>query len=138
VALEAFTVQERELTEQAIALQERRNAPNIKNVIAIDSDTGEGNIGEFLRYVPGIGLDESPQNPQFASIRGMPASGTLVTTNGMEVASNSYTNGRETDLGVAATGHIARIEVTKVPTPDMPANAVGGSINMITKSGFSR
>ena len=138
VRLAAFTVLERELTGQAVALHERRNAPNIKNVIAIDVDTGEGNVGEFLKYVPGIGIDQSPQSPQFVSIRGMPASGTLVTTNGMEMASNSYTSGRETDLGVTATGNIDRIEVTKVPTPDMPANAVGGMINLITKSGFSR
>lgn len=138
VRLGAFTVQERELTGQAVALHERRNAPMIKNVVAIDVDTGEGNIGEFLKYVPGIGIDQNPQSPQFVSIRGMPASGTLVTTNGMEMASNSYTSGRETDFGVAATGNIDRIEVTKVPTPDMPANAVGGMINMVTKSGFSR
>ncbi|MEY4939684.1 MAG: hypothetical protein RIQ93_1419 [Verrucomicrobiota bacterium] len=138
VRMEAMTVEERELSGQAIALHERRNAPNIKNVVAIDIDTGEGNIGEFLKYVPGIGIDQSPQSPQYVSIRGMPASGTLVTTNGMEMASNSFTSGRETDLGVAATGNIDRIEVTKVPTPDMPANAVGGMINLVTKSGFSR
>ncbi|MBL9211923.1 MAG: carboxypeptidase regulatory-like domain-containing protein, partial [Opitutaceae bacterium] len=138
VTLGAYTVSERELTAQAVALHERRNAPNIKNVVAIDVDTGEGNLGEFLKYIPGIGIDQSPQSPQFASVRGMPASGTLVTMNGMEMASNSYTSGRETDLGVAATGNIDRIEVTKVPTPDMPANAVGGGINLVTKSGFSR
>lgn len=138
VKLGAFTVSERELTAQAVALHERKNAPNIKNVVAIDVDTGEGNLGEFLKYIPGIGIDQSPQSPQFASIRGMPASGTLVTMNGMEMASNSYTSGRETDLGVAATGNIDRIEVTKVPTPDMPANAVGGGVNLVTKSGFSR
>ena len=135
--LEAFTVQERELTGQAVALHEQRTAPNIKNVVAIDVDTGEGNVGEFLKYIPGLVMDQNPQTPQFASIRGMPSSGTLVTTNGMEVAANGVT-GRATDLGLAATGNIDRIEVTKVPTPDMPANAVGGGINMITKSGFSR
>lgn len=137
VKLAAFTVQERELTGQAVALHEQRTAANIKNVVAIDVDTGEGNIGEFLKYIPGIVMDQNPQTPQYASIRGMPASGTLVTTNGQEVAANGIT-GRATDLGLAATGNIDRIEVTKVPTPDMPANAVGGGINMITKSGFSR
>jgi TonB-dependent receptor len=137
VKLEAFTVQERELTGQAVALHEQRTAPNIKNVISIDVDTGEGNVGEYLKYVPGIVMEQSPQTPQFANIRGMPASGTLVTTNGMEIAANGIV-GRATDLGLSATGNIDRIEVTKVPTPDMPANAVGGGINMITKSGFSR
>jgi len=138
VRLEAMTVQEREMSGQAVALHERRNAPNIKNVIAIDVDVGEGNVGEFLKYVPGIGIEQNPQDPQFVSIRGMPAAGTLVTTNGMEMASNSFTSGRETDFAVAASGNIDRIEVSKVPTPDMPANAVGGMINLITKNGFSR
>jgi len=137
VTLAAFTVRERELSGQAVALHEQRTAPNIKNVVSIDVDTGEGNVGEFLKYIPGVVMDQNPQTPQYASIRGMPASGTLVTTNGMEVAANGIT-GRATDLGLAATGNIDRIEVTKVPTPDMPANAVGGGINMITKSGFSR
>ncbi|MBI5693277.1 MAG: TonB-dependent receptor [Verrucomicrobia bacterium] len=137
VKLGAFTVRERELTGQAVALHEQRAAPNIKNVVAIDVDTGEGNVGEFLKYIPGIVMEQSPQTPQFANIRGMPASGTLVTTNGMEIAANGIV-GRATDLGLSATGNIDRIEVTKVPTPDMPANAVGGGINMITKSGFSR
>ncbi|WP_414662864.1 TonB-dependent receptor [Horticoccus sp. 23ND18S-11] len=137
VTLSAFTVQERELTGQAVALHEQRTAPNIKNVVAIDVDTGEGNVGEFLKYIPGIVMEQSPQTPQFANIRGMPASGTLVTTNGMEIAANGIV-GRATDLGLSATGNIDRIEVTKVPTPDMPANAVGGGINMVTKSGFSR
>ena len=137
VKLAAFTVQERQVTGQAVALHEQRTAPNIKNVVAIDVDTGEGNVGEFLKYIPGIVMEQSPQTPQFANIRGMPASGTLVTTNGMEIAANGIV-GRATDLGLSATGNIDRIEVTKVPTPDMPANAVGGGINMITKSGFSR
>jgi len=137
VKLDAFTVQERQLTGQAVALHEQRAAPNIKNVVAIDVDTGEGNVGEFLKYIPGIVMEQSPQTPQFANIRGMPASGTLVTTNGMEIAANGIV-GRATDLGLSATGNLDRIEVTKVPTPDMPANAVGGGINMITKSGFSR
>lgn len=137
VKLAAFTVQERELTGQAVALHEQRTAPNIKNVVAIDFDTGEGNVAEFLKYTPGIVMDQNPQTPTSAQIRGMPASGTLVMTNGMEVALSSIGT-RDTSLALAPAGNIDRIEVTKVPTPDMPANAVGGSINMITKSGFSR
>jgi len=137
VTLGAFTVQERQLTAQALATNEQHFAPNIKNVIAIDVDLGEGNVGEFLKYVPGVYLGQNPQSPGSASIRGMPDTGTLVTTNGMEVAANGIT-GRATDISLAATGNIDRIEVTKVPTPDMPANAVGGGVNMITKSGFSR
>jgi iron complex outermembrane receptor protein len=137
LVMEAFTVQASELTAQAVALQERRNAPNIKNVVAIEADMGEGNVGEFLKAIPGLAQDLNPQSPSFASIRGMPNSGTIVTTDGAEVATSGI-SGRAVDLGLAATGNIDRIEVSKVPTPDMPANAVGGSINLISKSAFSR
>lgn len=33
---------------------------------------------------------------------------------------------------------VSRVEVTKVPTPDSPADALGGSINLVTKSAFER
>lgn len=135
LVLEKFTVQLDDLSNQAVALQERRHAPNIKNVVAIEGDMAEGNVGEFLREIPGIALDLNPQSPAFASVRGMPASGTVITTDGEDVASASHL-GRSVDLGLAATGNIERIEVSKVPTPDMPANAVGGSINLVSKSAF--
>ncbi len=137
LVLDKFTVQAQELTAQSIALQERKHAPNIKNVVAIENDMAEGNVGEFLKAIPGIAQDLNPQSPSFASIRGMPSSGTVITTDGAEVATSGI-SGRSVDLGLAATGNIDRIEVSKVPTPDMPANAVGGSINMISKSAFSR
>jgi TonB-dependent receptor len=41
-------------------------------------------------------------------------------------------------LFAVPTNNISRIEVTKVPTPDMSAGGLGGSINIISKSGFER
>lgn len=138
VQLEAYSVVEREMSGQAIALQERRGAPNIKTVISLDEfgDMGEGNIGEYLKFVPGISLSYNPQTPAGASIRGMP-SGTIVMANGAEMGSPSDGT-RGFDLGVSASGNVDRVEVSKVPTPEMPANAIGGTINIVTKSGFSR
>lgn len=140
LVLDTFTVRDRELTGQAMAQQERRYAPNIKNVVSLTefSDMGEGNVGEVLKYVPGVAMDYNPQSAQYPYIRGMPASGTLVTTDGIQAASANAAGGRSYDMSLAASGNIDRVEVTKVPTPDIPANAVGGKINLITKSGFSR
>jgi iron complex outermembrane receptor protein len=140
VQLEAFTVEEREMSGVAVALHEQRHAPNLKNVVSLDEfgDMGEGNVGEFLKYVPGLDIVYSPTNPQYATIRGMPASGTLVMFDGLEAASAAAGDTRQFDLATAASGNVDRLEVTKTPTPDLPANAVGGSINVISKSGFSR
>ena len=136
--LATFTINERRLTAQALALNEQKVAANIKNVVAFEEfgDMGEGNPGEFLKYVPGVSINSGPNIPQFASIRGMPANGTLVTVDGGPIASSA--GDRQFELTGAATGNIDRIEVTKSPTPDMPANAIGGAINIVGKSGFSR
>jgi len=139
VQLEAVSVSARVLAGQALALNEQRYAPNIKTVVALDEfpNMGEGNVAEFMKHLPGVALDYNPQTPVAASIRGMPASGTVVTIDGMAQAS-SGAYGRGTDMSASASGNIERIEVNKVPTPDMPANAVGGSLNLITKSAFGR
>ena len=33
---------------------------------------------------------------------------------------------------------MARVEVTKVPTPEMPSDSLGGSVNMVSKNAFER
>lgn len=140
VTLEAFTVEERQLSGQAMALQEQRNAPNIKNVISLSEfgDMGEGNVGEYIKFVPGLDIAYNPTNPTTVSVRGMPASGTLIMIDGALIASPGFAVSRSNDLSNASSANVDRIEITKTPTPDMPAHAVGGSVNMVTRSGFSR
>ncbi len=139
VKLDAFTVSETILQGQAQAMNEKRFAPNIKDVVVMEGfpNVGEGDVGEYMKYVPGIVLQWNPQEPAQTSIRGMPNSGTILTINGVPMASTG-TLGRSIDLATAATGNMERIEITKTPTPDMPANAVGGGVNVITKNGFGR
>ncbi|HRE80060.1 MAG TPA: carboxypeptidase regulatory-like domain-containing protein, partial [Opitutaceae bacterium] len=137
IALEKFTVTENALTAEALAINEQRVADNLKNVVAFEEfgNMGEGNPGEFLKYVPGVSVTFGPAIALEATVRGMPPIGTLVLEEGNEIASSN--GDRNFELTGAATGNIERIEVTKSPTPDMPANAIGGSINIIGKSGFS-
>ena len=136
--LETFTVVSERLSAQAAAINDQRVAPNLKQVVAFDEfgDMGESNPGEFLKYVPGISMTLVYGVPQFAQVRGMPANGTLVTMDGAPIASS--TGDRTFEFTGAATGNIDRIEITKSPTPDLPANAIGGTINIVGKSGFGR
>lgn len=135
--LQAFTVEATQLSQEGMAEQEQRTAPNIKTVIAANFDRGEGNVGEYFKYTPGLVLGQNPQSPADVSIRGMPSAGTLILSDGAQFATASL-GSRAVDLGLAAPGNIDRIEITKTPTPDLPANAVGGSINLVTKTAFSR
>lgn len=138
VQLDAFTVVvDREMSAQAVALNERLNAPNIKNVVAYEEygDRSAENIGDFLRFLPGVGIDEPAQVAQGVTLRGLPASNTGIQVDGADVAS-ARGNSREQSLLDIPVANVARVEVTKVPTPDMPASGLGGSLNIVRKSGF--
>ncbi len=135
--LDSFVVESTALSAAAAAVNEQKMAPNIKNVVVLDEvgDLGDGNIGEYLKYTPGISIVFAPQTAGSASIRGLPASGVVFMVDGAEVSSPSAD--RSFDLAASSSGSVDRIEVTKVPTPDRPANAVGGTVNIIGKSGFN-
>lgn len=131
-------VVEREMSAQAIAMNEQRYAANIKNVVAIDEygDRGDENIGEFLRFLPGVALNDSGQVPNEVTLRGFPAQTSGITIDGGDVMGARGGDTRALSLLEVPMSNISRVEVTKVPTPDMPASGLGGSLNIISKSGF--
>jgi len=139
VKLAQFTVvADREMSAQAMAMNEQRNAPNIRNVVALDEygDRGDENIGEFMRFLPGVALNDSGLVPNEVTLRGFPANNSELSIDGGQLAGARSGNTRALSLLEVPTANISRVEITKVPTPDMPAAGLGGSINLITKSGF--
>ncbi len=139
VRLSEFTVvADREMSAQAISLNERRLAPNLINVVAYDEygDRSAENIGDFLRFLPGVSIDEGGgQLAQNVIIRGLPAAQTGIELDGAQVAT-ARGAGRANSLFDVPTANISRVEISKVPTPDKPANSLGGSMNIIRKNGF--
>ncbi len=141
IAMEAFEVLEkREQDAQALAMNQQRQSPNIKNVVAFNEfPTGvDGDIGEFLRFIPGLSVLYSGRTGEFASYRGMPASTSGITLDGVELSGTFTDSTRAVNLVAVPTNNIATIEVTKVPTPDMSAHGLGGALNVTTRSGFER
>lgn len=140
VALGEFVVAEaRETNATALAINEQRFAGNIKSVVSGDEygDIGEGNVGAFLKFVPGVTIDMAGFQPNTVSVRGVPANNTPLTVDGNPIASaaTSGTN-RNFELVGLSMNNIARVEVSKTPTPDMAANSLGGAVNVISKSAF--
>ena len=137
----AFTVlEERETSAQALALNQQRQSPNIKNVVASDEyPTGsDDNIADFIRFIPGVSIVYSGRAGTDASVRGMPSDTSGITMDGVELSGAFTGNTRTVSLLAVPTTNIATIEITKVPTSDMPAHGLGGSMNITTKSGFER
>jgi iron complex outermembrane receptor protein len=146
VKLGAFTVAAaRETDGQAIAANEQRFAPNLRHVVATDSlgDVMDGNIGEFLKFVPGLTPEydyEDGTTVSTVSIRGFAPSMVAVTSDGAQMAntSNAMGDSRAFSFNQASINNVSRIEVAKVPIPSSRADSLSGSVNMVSKSAFER
>ena len=140
VKLDQFVVGEaREMNAAAIAINEQRFANNVKTVVSTDEfgAVAEGNVAEFLRYLPGLTVDLSGGDARFVSIDGAPAANTPVTLGGLSLSAPTGT-GRAVEVGFFNLNNISRIDVSMSPTPDSPGSALAGSVNMIPRSSFER
>src|SRR5690606_15796684 len=120
---------------------EQRFSPNIKNVIETDAfgDIAEGNVGEFLKFLPGVTVDYVAADVRTVSVRGFPPAYTVVTVDGFRMASSASGAGsRIFEFEQVSINNASRIEVAKVPTPSSQANGIGGAVNMIGKNAFER
>ncbi|MBL9209842.1 MAG: TonB-dependent receptor [Opitutaceae bacterium] len=146
VKLDALVVSTgRETDGEAIAINEQRFAPNIKNVVSADAlgDVTDGNVGEFLKFLPGVTAEydgESGSSVASIAVRGFPTSMAVVSGDGMQMANTGNATGssRVFQFTQVSMNNITRLEVTKVPTPSTPADSLAGSINMVSKSAFER
>src|SRR5688500_3345224 len=133
--LEAFTVtSERE--GNAASITRQRNAPNVKNVVALDAfgNLPNESAGELLIRLPGIaGNFDDEGNVTGVSIRGMAPGFNTVSIDGNQQASAGGF-GRDFRTHNISGALFDEIEVTKSPTPDMPADSLGGSVNLKTRS----
>lgn len=142
VKLSAFVVSTSKETEgEALATNEQRFSANIKNVVATDSfgDVQEGNLGEFVKFLPGVAVNYGDAEALSVSLRGFSPTLTGITTDGAQISNANYGgSSRAPFLSQTSINNISRVEVTKVPTPSTAADSLGGAINMVTKSAFER
>jgi iron complex outermembrane recepter protein len=142
VVLDAFVIAStKEMSGREMALNEQRFAANLKNVVSSDEfgDMAEGNVGEFLKFIPGVTIDYVGADARNISVRGLPSLATPVMVDGAPMASAASSSAsRIFELEQVSINNVSRVEVTKSPTPDLPASAVGGAINMVSRSAFER
>lgn len=141
VKLGRFVVAAEEMDAEAIATNEQRFSPNIKNVVAASSfgDIAEGNVGEFMKYLPGVTADFADPTILSISVRGLNSHLTSVTSDGAQMANAHYGGStRVFQFEQVSINNLSRVELTKVPTPAQPADTLGGTVNMVSKSAFER
>src|SRR5687767_2908275 len=142
VQLDPVTVaSQKETDAQAIATNEQRFAPNIKNVIAADAfgEVFNNSAGDFLKFLPGLSADYDNAEVSTISVRGMGGDKTAVLFDGAPIVTGANQGPtRAVEMRTQSLNNVARIDVTKVPTPATPADTLAGSVNMISKNAFER
>ena len=145
VRLDAYTVQStRETDAAAIAVNEQRNSIGQKSVISADQfgTLPDNNPGELMKWLPGVSVEYFANNIVGISVRGLDATNTEINFDGMPVSSasiatgSSVRNDRSFDVLGSSAADIARVEFRMLRTPEDPANALGGSLNLVRRSAF--
>ena len=123
------------LRGQAKALNKQKSNQNITNVISSDQ-TGrfpDANIGDALKRVQGITMQNDQGEARNIIIRGLAPNLNSVTLNGDRIPSAEGDN-RNIQMDLIPADMISTIEVNKTLTSDMDADAIGGSVNLITRA----
>ena len=120
---------------QRRALSSQKNAMGIVNVVSADQvgKFPDSNIGDALKRISGINVQYDQGEARFGQVRGPSADLSSVTINGNRIPS-AEGDTRNVQLDLIPADMVQTIEVNKVVTADMDADAIGGSINLVTKN----
>jgi TonB-dependent receptor len=123
------------------ALEEKKEAPNIVEVQPLSEiiKLPDINTAEALQRIPGISLETDTGEGRFVNIRGMDSDLNGTTYGGVRLPasnpSSPFNGSRAVAFDTFPTGIVGGIEVTKTLRPDWDAEALGGSINLVPRTG---
>ena len=120
---------------QAKALNAQKNKQNITNVVSTDQigKFPDANIGDAIKRIPGITMQVDQGEARNIIVRGLAPQLNSVTLNGSRIPSAEGDN-RNIQMDLIPADMIQLIEVNKAVTPDMDADALGGSVNLVTRT----
>lgn len=121
------------------AVQQQHSAEGVSNIISADQMERfpDENIGDAMKRIPGVNVQYDQGEARFGQVRGTSPSLTAVTVNGNRTPS-AEGGTRAAQLDLIPADMVQTIEVRKVVTADMDGDAIGGAVNLVTKSAPSR
>lgn len=128
-------------TTREAAVEEKREAANIIEVQPLSEivKLPDINMAEALQRLPGISLETDSGEGRFINIRGLDSDLNGNTYAGVRLPasnpSSPFGGGRSVAFDTFPTGIVGGVELTKTLRPDMDAEALGGSVNLVPRTG---
>lgn len=119
---------------KAAALAKQQNADNLVAVLSGDEIRAlpNFNAAEAAGRIPGVSLERDEGEGKFVQVRGTEPRLSNVTINGIHIPGTE--SDRIPKLDDVPSDLLAAIEVSKTLTADLDADAIGGSVNLVTKT----
>jgi iron complex outermembrane receptor protein len=123
----------------AASIVQQKKAVNVTNVVTSDAfgNIAKGNVGNFLKRIPGIAGTTDEVDTENILVRGIAANFTSLDIDGTRTA-NGSPDGRNQSAAGIPTDLIERVEVIKAAKPETDADSLGGRVNLVTKSAYDR
>jgi len=117
------------------ALDRQKEADNLVTVLSGDEIRAlpNGNAAEAAGRMPDVSLERDEGEGKFVQIRGTEPRLSNVTVDGVHVPGTEKGD-RIVKLDDVPSDVLSAIEVSKTLTADMDADAIGGSVNLVTKT----
>jgi len=119
------------------AIAEKRKSGVIADFLGVD-ELGRAvdlNIAESLRLVPGVNTIFDEDEGRFVTVRGLDSNFTFVSIDGAQLASVDR-NSRRVNTEMIPPTAVKALAVYKTLTPEMEGNAIGGHVDLVTRSAF--
>ena len=123
--------------QNQLAIQAKRESDTTADFLAADEINRQPdyNIADAFRRAPGVFTIFDEDEGRYVGIRGLNADFTVAQLEGALIATSERGN-RRVNLEAIPSSAVKRLEIFKSRTADIEGNAIGGTINLITRSAF--
>lgn len=119
---------------QVAAINQQLTSNTIVSVVSEEKiqELPDANAAEAIGRLPGVSLTRSGGEANRVVLRGLSDRFSSITVDGVRIASTDADT-RGVDLSTISQGSLAGIELFKALTSDMDADAIAGSVNLVTR-----
>jgi TonB-dependent receptor len=123
-----------QLQGQAAAINQQISSNTIVNVVSQEKirELPDQNAAESVGRLSGVAVQRDAGEGTKVVVRGLSPKFSSITVNGERIPSTDEED-RSVDLSMISSDALAGIEVFKSLTPDRDGDAIGGTINLVTR-----